>query len=160
MTMRFFLFLLVFSAGNAALPAQTFKNTLPPGTPVLDKELACEAIIGTSIEQQPEDVAAQKLTTKVQKATDKLAIKVKERTLTFITVASVQAGQAEGAEFIIVKDASDYLMAVHVAEGALVTSLNSFLLNRKNGLAVWTKSRPSFLTIKTPETHSFYLVCR
>ena len=139
---------------------QSMSTVLPGTFPVTSTDLACQAISSSIIEQQPEDVAAGRLIAHVQKASDKLAVKIKGDRLSFMTVASVEAGQAEGAEFLIVKDTEDYLMAVHLSEGGLTTSLNTFVLNRKNGLAAWTKSRPSFLTIETPDTHSVYLVCR
>jgi hypothetical protein len=92
--------------------------------------------------------------------TDMLAVEVDGKTLKFITRASVEAGQASAAAFQIIRNDKDVLAAVDHQSGVLGLSLSSFLLNKKNGYAVWTKSRPSFLVDEQPDTQTHYLQCR
>ena len=92
--------------------------------------------------------------------TDKLAIEIEGKTLKFMTQTSVESGQATAAAFQIIRNDKDVLAAVDYQSGALGSSFSSFLLNKKTGYAVWTKSRPSFLVDGQADTQAHYLQCR
>ena len=91
-----------------------------------------------------------------------MALKIEGKTLSLITVASVKAGNTDAARFEIVKGDKDFLMAVFISEGSIpsMSSISSLVLNKKNGLAVWTKSRAEFLAYDAPDTQGIYLACR
>lgn len=138
--------------------SKAVKALLPPARPVVSAQLACEALLSTSIWEDPEQNG--QITAENQTGTDKLAIRIKENAITFITRASVEAGIPEAAEFTIVSNEEDFLVAIYLDKGAISPSLNSLVLNKKNGFAVWTKSRPQYLLSQTPDVQSSYLVCR
>lgn len=149
--------LVAIPATNQGETAST-KAALPVGLPVRSTELACEAILNANIWQETGDQT--QLVAETSRGTDKLAIKVGQEKLKFITRASVEAGMAEPAEFILVANEENYLMAVGLPSSPVAPSLSAFVLNKTNGLAAWTKSRPHGLLIDTPEVQSFYLFCR
>jgi hypothetical protein len=157
-------------------------RVLPPATAVLGDTLACDALISSRIKPvQPADAdllqvsddsfmkpeaerkrlrAERRLEGSSSLGTDKLAIEVRGRELHFVTSASVETGAAFGPPFRIIKNDDSALAAVDLQEGLMGFTLSSFLLNKRNGLAVWTKSRPSFLIHAEPDTQAHYLRCR
>jgi len=130
---------------------------MPPGVPIHDTAMACQALLTTSILPNPQ---TKGLETETGVGTDKLAIEIHGSVLRFMTQASVGAGQATAAEFQILHNDNEVLVAVNYQRGALGSNLNSLLVNKKNGLAVWTKSRPSFLVDEEPDTQTHYLRCQ
>lgn len=154
---------LVLSAGAVVTPRPSPGTSgktaaLPPAQPVVSDQLACDALLTTTIWEDPGQKG--QITTQNERATDKLAIKIKDKAVTFMTRASVEAGIAEPAEFTIVSNKKDFLMAIYFEEGALPPSLNSLVLNKESGFAVWAKSRPHFLLGSTPYVESIYLACK
>ena len=99
-----------------------------------------------------------------QQSSDKLAIRIHELSMTMMTKASLDLGLTKGIEFSILTNNDAVLYAV-----GFERFLSSFLLNKSDGLAVWTKSVPrsrSFLQDPlnekkpVPSTYSTYLLCR
>ena len=99
-----------------------------------------------------------------QKSSDKLAIHIHELSMTMMTKASLDLDLAKGLEFSILTNNDAVIYAV-----GFERFLSSFLLNKSDGLAVWTKSVPrsrSFLQDPRnekkpiPSTYSTYLLCR
>lgn len=129
----------------------------PRGAAIQSNALACEALLTTSILPASE---GKRLEARTSLGTDKLALEIHGRVLKFMTRAAVEAGMATAAEFQILRNDDDALAAVNYQSGALGSTLSSLLLNKKNGLAVWTKSHPSFLVDEQPDTQAFYLRCR
>jgi len=101
---------------------------------------------------------------------DKLAIKIKDKTISFITQASVKAGIAEPSEFSIIRNDKNALLGIFLDDAKFPNdtrnsfSVETFLLNKQSGLAIWNKStsrgniwlgdRP------IPENQSYFLLCR
>lgn len=157
-------------------------RALPPATVVDASSLACEALVSTTISPSqlaPADffqisdssfrkpkaeieglVHARTLEASSSVGTDRLAIEVRSDGLHFVTRAAVESGIAFAPPFRIVKNDSNALAAVDLQEGSLGFTLSTFLLNKQNGLAVWTKSRPSFAIRQEPDTQAHYLLCR
>lgn len=133
-----------------------FTATLPAGSPV-KSSMRCSGVSQSTIGQDPADVTAGRVVGKMNGASDTLAVTIGPSHFRVITVAAVEAGVSEASDFDIVRDSVDYLMGTHITIGR---SLHTFVLNRKNGFAVWTMSRPSFLTIATPDTTTVYLSCQ
>ena len=99
-----------------------------------------------------------------QQSSDTLAIHIHELSMTMRTKASLDLGLAKGIEFSILMNNDSVIYAVGFGR-----FLSSFLLNKSDGLAVWTKSVPrsrSFLQDPLnekkpiPSTYSTYLLCR
>ena len=130
---------------------------VPRGVAIHGTAMTCQALLTTSILPNPQ---TKQLETKTGVGTDKLAIEIHGSVLRFMTQASVEAGMATAAEFQILRNDNEVLVAVNYQRGALGSNLNSLLVNKMNGLAVWTKSRPSFLVDEEPDTQAHYLRCQ
>lgn len=150
-----------FAAGPAATGLGKLSGStsmaIPQDTVIRANALACQALLETSILPISEN---KRLEARAGVGTDKLAVEIHGQVLRFMTKASVEAGMATPAEFQVLRNDDEVLAAVSYQTGALGSTLGSFLLNKKNGLAVWTKSRPSFLVDKQPDTQAFYLRCQ
>jgi len=130
---------------------------IPIGSPILGTAFFCQALLSTSILPNPRK---KQLEVKTRVGTDKLAIEISGSALKFISHASVNAGSATATEFQILHNDEEALVAIAYTRGALGSTLNSLLINKKNGLAVWTKSRPFFIVDEEPDTQAHYLRCQ
>lgn len=120
---------------------------------------SCESLMSAGIIGSPKDYLTNGVEGEVKKGTDKVAIKIKdEKTLSFITGAAVEAGVAEGDPFVILRNTDYDLVAIYYDE--IWGSLNTFSLNKRNGLAVWSKTKPEFIGYESPSGDVIYLICR
>jgi len=104
-----------------------------------------------------------------KEGTDKLALKIKDKTMSLQTGASVEAGMAEPSEFVILQNNNNTLLAIwfHNNEASNDAfsrlDVHTFLLNKKSGLGIWTKSnsRPNIFIDERPipEVQSYFLRC-
>lgn len=118
---------------------------------------ACESLVSADIIGSPEEYLTNGIEGSVQKGTDKIAMNIKDaETLNFLTGASVQAGTSEGDNFAIVQNDNQKLMAVWFNENVIST----VVLNKTNGLAVWLKGNPDFITYGAPYGSVIYMICR
>ncbi len=82
--------------------------------------------------------------------------------MVFLTKAALEAGIAEGSQFSIIHNGPDYLKAFESADAGMAT-LESFVLNKKNGLAVWSRVRPEGLLRQAapaaPDASTIYFRC-
>ncbi len=91
----------------------------------------------------------------------KMAIQIDDKTLKMITASSVEIGETEPAKLVIVSENADQLIAVDPeSDIAVDKGIGTFILNKKKGLAVWTKSKPSFLGNNLPDVQAYYMECR
>ena len=90
----------------------------------------------------------------------KLAIEIDNKTLKLITTTAVEAGMTKPAEFVILDENSESLVAVNTDKGLVDPGINTFILNKKTGMAVWTKSKPKFFSNQLPDVQSYYMECR
>lgn len=120
--------------------------------------LGCESLVFTEMSSS-KDSSFEKDGVKgeVLKGTDKLAIKIEDKTIKFLTRASLEAGTAEGRPFNIIKNDEKELIAFDIDDEG---TLNTFLLQKKSGLGIWTKGRLKPFLRDYPDTQSFYLICR
>lgn len=115
--------------------------------------LSCKGLMTTSIYGTTESIEGE-----VSKGTDQIAITIKnEKTLLFITKASVEVGLAEPAAFNIVYNGDDFLTAVLIHEK--MPGFSTFTLNKEKGLAVWAKNEPYSITGR-PGGSVIYLYCQ
>lgn len=118
---------------------------------------ACESLVSADIIGSTEEYLTNGIEGSVKKGTDKVAMNIKDsQTLTFLTGASVQLGTTEGDEFAIVQNNDQKLMAAWFNENVIST----VVLNKANGLAVWLKGNPDFVTYGAPHGGIIYMVCR
>lgn len=91
----------------------------------------------------------------------KMAIEIDGKVLKMLTATSVEVGINKPAELVIVREDENELIAVDPESDILIDKgIGTFVLNRKNGVAVWTKSKPSFFTTALPEAQAYYMECR
>lgn len=92
----------------------------------------------------------------ITKGTDKVSMKIiNQKTLEFMTVASIKIGMTKGDEFLIINNDSEKLQAVWFNDLAI----SSIILNKKNGLAVWLKGSQNPL-YDAPNGQVIYLTCK
>lgn len=118
---------------------------------------ACEALIDSSITGSPDEYLTNGVEAAVGKGTNKVSLQVKdEKTLSFLSGASFNAGDVGGVDFSIVKNDEKELVAAMWND----SSMNTIVLNKKNGLAIWSKSRSDFPAYDAPSADLSYLICR
>jgi hypothetical protein len=136
-------------------------------------EISCRPIALTYIGQgnvlatpdgrlrQP-DETAYRLSARIEKGTDVLSIRIERDHLLFLTKAAFETGLAEGSRFQLLENNSDYLKASASLSSGVAT-LESFVLNKQNGLAIWTRIRPAgFLgqvAPAAPDSDTMYFSC-
>lgn len=153
--------LLFFVFSQAVVPqelSETISVQMPNKYKIISGQLACNVIASTTIWQKTQEPNTLQGT--VKQSDYNVAINVKEKTVIFITDVSVGIGIAEPAEFLIVLDSNRSLTAIYISGSVLGNSLDTLVLNKENGHAVWTKSRVSSIFYKTPEVQSMYMNCR
>lgn len=117
---------------------------------------ACSSLVSTSVIGSAEEYLTNGIEGTVEKGTDKVAMEIKnEETLILTTAASVEAGITEGDQFTILQNTPEQLMAVWMNENVIST----VVLNKKNGLAIWSKANPDFLTYASPYGSAIYMQC-
>jgi hypothetical protein len=91
-----------------------------------------------------------------------LALRVERDHLVFLTKASLEAGVAEGSRFPLIHNGVDYLKAVESTDSGVAT-LESFVLNKRNGLAIWSRVRPAGFARDVapgaPDSSTIYFRC-
>lgn len=91
----------------------------------------------------------------------KMAIEIDGKTLKMLTATSVEIGTTEPAKLVIIRENDKELIAVDPETGiAIDQGVGTFILNKKSGLAVWTKSKPAFISTALPEVQAYYMECR
>jgi hypothetical protein len=119
--------------------------------------LSCRSLMETDLTGSYDRSLTNGLEGKVTLGENKISVLFRDvTTLLFLSEAAFQAGTAVGDEFTIVKDSDSGLVA-YLFNG---TSMNSFVLNRKNGLAIWSKTRSTFPVYDAPTGGVSYLSCQ
>lgn len=137
-----------------------FKIPFPLTYSVADStSFACEALISAYIIGSEVEYLTNGIEGMVEKGTDTVAMKVKDaQTLEFLTRASLEIGVTEGSQFSILQNNLEKLIAVYVDD----KGVDTVVLNKKNGLAVWTKADSDFLgsLYGAPRGQVIYFACR
>jgi uncharacterized RDD family membrane protein YckC len=91
-------------AWPAVKPQRTARVPFPHTRNVASKTtFACESLVSADVIGSPEEYLTNGIEGSVQKGTDKFAMSIKdERTLSFLTAASVEVGTSNGEEFRII----------------------------------------------------------
>jgi hypothetical protein len=91
---------------------------------------------------------------------DELAVEWDDSRLALMSTASLKLGRARAAIFDVIEHTMSSTIAVLVDnECAFCPILDTFSLNKKEGYAVWTKTRLISLMHDAPSTESIYLRC-
>lgn len=120
-------------------------------------ELACENLVYTAM-RADKNFLNEKDGVKglVQKGTDTLAIKIEGKVMKLLTRASLEVGTMEGRQFSIMQNDKVGLIAIDQSDNAI----NTFILEKKTGLAIFTKNRLTPFVADHPDSQSMYLICR
>lgn len=120
---------------------------------------ACEALTGTYMyADKDEGVVAR-----ASKGTDKLAVGVKGDKLKFLTQASLEIGFVEGDEFDIIKNDGERLVAIYSSLDQTLggyDGISVFILNKKNGIGIWSKTNQNQFLNDNPGTQGYQLHCK
>ena len=119
--------------------------------------MACQSLLATRLFP---DILSEHIEGASQVTTDQVAIEIQGDRLRFMTGASVDAGLGTPALFQVLQNDADVLTAIYHAADGSHRFLDSFVLNKTNGIAVWTKSRSSSVLNDQPDTQSLYLQCK
>ena len=135
---------------------------LPLITP---NQCRCEAIVSTGLFADTTSLSPnikKGISAGLNKGTDKISIQIDGDTLYFLSGASFETGEAKPAQFKIFHHSKEHLLAIISEETpAGGYTVDIFTLNKKTGLAVWTKTRSSELFRgNIPSAQTFYLKCR
>ncbi len=127
-------------------------------------QLGCKTLLGSTMfprqnfDKNKADVIDGSLFTNDQ---TKLALEINGKTLKMITTSSVEIGQTTPVEIPIYRNDDSELIAVDPEPDIILNpGLGTFILNKKTGYAVWTKSKSAFFTYSYPEVQSYYMECR
>lgn len=122
-------------------------------------QVSCRAITSVNINQLRAGVIdREKLTASIDSGTDRLSIRIAPDHLIFLSSASFGSGSVEGAKFPLIENTVDYLKAFESRHFG-VALLESFVLNKHTGLAIWTKVQAKGLVAEVPESQTIYLAC-
>lgn len=126
-------------------------------------QLTCETTIGAALFPQPNwgKKPSEKVEASLSTGGSKIAIEMKEKTLNFLTSASVGVGVMEPYQLTILNDDNESLVALayEKASGLSPHAVDSFILNKKSGFAVWAKSQSSIFSVDNPDGQVYYLHC-
>jgi len=156
-------------------PQSSASERFFPFTPLplnAKEEISCRAIARTYIGQgnvlasngevRLPDESANRLTGRVEEGTDVLSIRIERDHLVFLTKAAFEGGLAQGSRFPLIENNSDYLKASESSKSGVAT-MESFVLNKRNGLAIWVRVRPSGyfgqVVPAAPDSDTMYFRC-
>lgn len=116
----------------------------------------CRALLETDLTGSTNAQRSRSLDGKVSPGSNDISVSIEGPvTLSFLSQAGFLAGTTRGSEFTIQSNMKDELIASSF-DGQ---SSNSFVLNKNNGLAIWSKVRPSFPGYGAPTGANTYLAC-
>lgn len=140
------------SSSPAALTA-----ALPAGHDVNGQtSFRCRALLESELTGSTDSLRPRGLEGKLGPGANDLSISIVDPgTLSFLSQAGFAAGTTRGTEFTIQSNTRRELVAMYF-DGQ---SSNSFVLNKSNGFAIWSKIRPDFIGYGAPTGSSTFLSC-
>lgn len=148
---------IVYFIYKPVIDERKYKISFPFTQSVVSNSFACEALIDSSVTGSPVEYLTNGIEATVGKGTNKVSLQIKdEKTLSFLSGASFNVGDVDGVDFSIIENNDKELVAA-MWNG---TSMNTVVLNKKNGLAIWSKSRSDFPNYDAPSADLSYLICR
>jgi hypothetical protein len=143
---------------DGAAPGSSMVVELPPGVAVGDRtSFSCRALMESELTGSDGSVIKEGLEGKITSGTNDVSVSLEDaRTMRLLSQAGFAAGTTVGPAFSVTEDSTDHLVATYI-DGQ---SMNSFVLNKLNGLAIWAKTRPTFPGYRAPTGSQTYLTCR
>jgi len=143
-----------FTKKNGAKLKITFPYTQSVAN---NNSFACKSLLSSDIIGSPTKYLINGIEGEIKKGTDKVSLTIKDdKTLTFLSSASFDAGETGGIDFTILKNDNKELIAIMYND----ISINSIALNKVTGLAVWLKGATDYLTYGAPNGMVIYMVCK
>jgi len=119
--------------------------------------LGCEEIISSSIEPPNKINNDLTVTGKLRKGQQNLSVSFENEKVKLITGTSVKIGNTDTVDYTIVKNDQDKLLSINLDK--INESLHIFALNKKSGLAIWSKTDANYFIANNPVQDSYYLQC-
>jgi hypothetical protein len=125
-------------------------------------QLSCRIVAGTALFPLPnlENKPLERIKAEIYTGGSGISIVIGQKTLKLLTSTSVEHGMMEPLELKIVQNNEDSIISLAYEEALLGNGIvHSFILSKKTGFAVWTKSNSAFLYVKNPDAFVSYLQC-
>jgi hypothetical protein len=151
----------LFSYSNVLAADKEMNFTLTNLSPLITpNQCKCKAIVSAAL--IADMINKSHISAELEKGTDNISIQIEGEKLHFLSGASFKLGEAKGAEFQIIKNNDEQVVAVLVEEtkiGGVTIDIITF--HKNTGLAVWTKTRSyDLFSGGSPSAQSFYLICK
>ena len=133
----------------AALPAAR--------SPAGQSSFRCRSLMEADLTSSYDPNLAKGLEGKLKAGANNVSVSIDApQRMSFLSEAGFDAGVARGPEFQIVANTARELVASYF-DGS---SINTFVLNKSNGLAVWSKIRATFPVYDAPTGGQSFLACQ
>ena len=148
----------VGAEGEAQAAGSALKIPFPATQAIGDRtSLTCQSLVDSDVSGSGDKSLTNGIEGKVTRGGNKAAVSWNDSsTLTFLSGAAFEAGVPQGVAFSIVSNSNEELVA-HYFDG---NSINTFVLNKRNGLAIWSKIRSTFPVYDAPTGAMSYMQCQ
>lgn len=144
-------------AGCSPINGKKYKIPFPVTQNISHNTFVCEALIDGDFTGSADKHLTSGIEATVGKGINKASLQIKDQqTLLFLSGASLNTGGEGGVDFSIIKNDDNELIATMWND----SSLNSIVVNKINGLAIWSKIRSDFPGYHAPVANLSYLICR
>ena len=153
--------LVVFAIFSTSLAVdKRLKFPLPHFSPLVTADQCrCEAIVGAFLHANTTEDKG--VLGEVFKGTDKISLQIEGDILYFLSGASFKLGEAKPVLFKIIHNSEEQVLAILPEQTTFGYTVDIFTLNKKTGVAVWTKTRSyDSFSGGAPSAQSFYLKCK
>ena len=148
--------LLIIALTAAQAGGQRNASVLPPAAQVSLPQFTCHEVISTSI--RSENTSSVSVSASSQRGQEVFYMRLMGDTLNLVTKAEASIGEAVGHSMTVVSSSPDtvWATALTASDGA-----TSFVLQRRSGYAIWTRTRAStWLGSNAPDNQTVYLACK
>lgn len=146
--------MLPLAAGQAS--AQTLSSVLPAPSAVSAPQFTCTEVVSTSISS--ENTKPVSVTAEARRGREIFYMRLMGETLNLVSKAEATIGETAGHPMPVASSTPEVIWAMSLdAPGSSM----SFLLQRKSGYAVWTRTGAStWLGANAPNVQSVYFSCK
>ena len=143
-----------FAVGQAS--PQGVSSVLPPPSLVSAPQFTCREVLSTSISS--ENTKPASVTAQARRGGEIFYMRLMGETLNLVSKAEASIGEATGHPMTVASSNAEVIWAVALDPPG---SSMSFLLQRKSGYAVWTRTQAStWLGANAPDVQSVYFSCK
>jgi len=146
------------------LKPNQIKLQFPYTTKLLrENQFSCESLVG-SVMRGGNNASIKGIEAEVAKGTDKLIIEIEGNKLYFLTKAAFEAGYGaktdEKDAWRIIQNNKDRIIAIFNGLQQLSQDVNLLIINKSNGIGIWTKTESNYFLTDNPATQAYYLLCK